>query len=284
MAEAIRTQEIQATHQNLYRMAEYLSQRVSWSIPYNADTPLQKIRSLIASLNVRVDSLLSGANADGNAQTPVIGFEPLPSASFDGDKLYRFAGFLEDLERWFTTRSGFEDATTQTQILLALKSSLVAMEEATTEIWEKNHPEEADARPDSVASTASATSPSHTSVESIVRPPVSDSDSGSGSDDDDIIEPVINLKLVLENTVENPLLQEFKGRVEMTGETHDTLNAFLVEAKAEMKENDQRRFEEKVVRWIEGTPEGQVLILKSGAFDGPYKLYPLYRHRDDVQQ
>ncbi len=274
MAEVIHSQEIETIHRNLFRMAQFISERSAWTLPYNADAPLQKVRGLISNLQSRIGSLRTSASSgDGLDSPPELGFEQLPPSKFDGDRLYRFAAFLEDLDKWFTTRSGFEDPEKQSQVFVAIESSLIALADATRSLLETNYPDSSPSTPTPVTAATEAPPSTTGAVEHIERPQV---------ESDEELEPIPNLKLVLKNTTERPLLQEFQGRVELTFEAKERLQAFLVEARAEMAESDQRRFEEKVLRWIEGTPDGQILILKSGAMDGPFKLYPIYRHKDDV--
>lgn len=280
MAEIIHNQEIEKVHRNLFRMAEYFTERRKWKLSYDADGPLKKLQGQVANLQSRVRSLRSSAADDGQ-ELPKLGWDPIPAASFDGQKLNGFATYLEDLDRWFTTRSGFEDEARHGLVLTAIDASLEALGEATQSLWSENHVDDRPSVPET-ATSAPAPPPvredSGGHVEHIARPAIP----LGGTEPEEDVEPIANLMLKLENTVERPLLQEFQGRVELTFEAKEEIQAFLVKARAEMPESDQRRFEEKVLRWIEGTPEGQILILKSGAMDGPFKLYPIYRHRDDV--
>jgi hypothetical protein len=82
---------------------------------------------------------------------------------------------------------------------------------------------------------------------------------------------------MLKDTEAEPCLQEFQGRRELAPDTVAKLDAFAEENELEMTEHERRRFLQNVQRWIETTPEGQVLTIRVSRLHGAPKPYPQYR-------
>ncbi len=87
--------------------------------------------------------------------------------------------------------------------------------------------------------------------------------------------------LVLKDSETEPCFQEFQGRRELSPDTVAKLDAFASEQQLEMTEQERRRFLQKVQRWIETTPEGQVLTIRVSDLHGALKPYPQYRPDPD---
>ena len=83
--------------------------------------------------------------------------------------------------------------------------------------------------------------------------------------------------LVLKDTEMEPCLQEFQGRRELTPEAIAKVDSFAADQALEMTEHERRRFLQSVQRWIESTPDGQVLAIRVSELHGAPKPYPQYR-------
>jgi len=91
-------------------------------------------------------------------------------------------------------------------------------------------------------------------------------------------------RLILENTTEQPLLQEFQGNVELTQDAEKRLQTFLSLNDIELNSYELRKLEEKVRRWVEATPDGQSLVLKIGGLHGKREPYPSYVPREVAKE
>ncbi len=79
-----------------------------------------------------------------------------------------------------------------------------------------------------------------------------------------------------------PLLQEFKGVRELTVLTKEKLHSFLAKQGIEFGKNETRHLHDKVLRWIEGTPTGRVLVIKISGLYGKPEAYSSYQPKETV--
>ena len=78
----------------------------------------------------------------------------------------------------------------------------------------------------------------------------------------------------LESTFQEPLLATVQGMTQLKAKTIEMLGDYLAENSIEMNASQLRKFHDKVKRWIEATPEDQVLVLKIGTLSNePYSSY-----------
>jgi len=123
------------------------------------------------------------------------------------------------------------------------------------------------------------------------KPPTADAPESEAADEPEALTsgdlgPVAKVdadaRLILENTDLRPLLQEFKGVRELTVLTKEQLQSFLAKQGIEFGKNETRRLHDKVLRWIEGTPAGRVLVIKISGLYGKPEAYSSYQPKETV--
>jgi hypothetical protein len=85
--------------------------------------------------------------------------------------------------------------------------------------------------------------------------------------------------MVFHHTPERPLLREGGRQAELTDDAKQLVAAFLAEHGLE-GEAARHRLESRMLRWLEATPTGQVLVLKMGSLTGRPEPYPTYMAPD----
>jgi len=249
---------------NLGRIADFVSGRSSWQPPPETVDSLEHLVTASRTLSGTVASL--GGNPD-----PAV-LEPLPAsdpgAVLEAARVERFAAYLEEVDRWF---KGLEGATpsepgydTLNTIATAVAGIGVAIEHILATRSSSAVNPGAPAHPPAEVESALDASPDDGST--VVVP------SGPGS------------RLVLEDTEETPLLQTFKGNVELTHGAQEAIRSFLATNAIELNSYETRKLEHKIQRWIEATPEGQSLVLKIGWLSGSREPYPSYVSREMARE
>lgn len=101
-------------------------------------------------------------------------------------------------------------------------------------------------------------------------------------DDSPVLEVDSSARLVLENHELKPLLQTFKGVTELTAYAKKTMDDFLATQKVELEPDEMRRLHDKLLKWIEGTPLHQVLVIKLSGLSGRPNVYSSYQPKGGV--
>jgi len=172
----------------------------------------------------------------------------LPPAELDASRLEKFTVFLNQLRQWFTRK---DDATLPPDGEDHLREIYAAL--TTTRSAAESLLAVAEAR--RAAADREAT------------------------EHGEIVEVDRQARLVLEHTDATPLLQEFKGVAELTPEAKGTLQEFVDEHELDLGPFEKRRLQDRVLRWIESTPEGQVLVLKISGLHGRAEVYSSYQSK-----
>lgn len=176
-----------------------------------------------------------------------------PTGPLDLDRLSRFATYLGDLRRWFTELGEIGLSPPAVMHLEDLLGALQTIQDAVTSFVS------AEARGAAAAVHHRPTPPSD--------PPTATR------------ELTVSSRMVFHHTPDRPLLREIQGQQELTEEAKELVARFL-------DENDLRdatarhRLETRMLRWLEATPSGQVLVLKMGALTGRPEPYPTYMAAD----
>ena len=91
-------------------------------------------------------------------------------------------------------------------------------------------------------------------------------------------------RLVLENTVQEPLLEALQDEFELTAAAKQMVTGFLERNGIELAGHKLRRFHADVRRCIERTPEGQVLVIKIGGVDGERSPFFTYQPKSQIDR
>jgi hypothetical protein len=230
------------------RVAAFLdshrTERLDPAVSSAADTVRDAASALAALVRARLpDGARAGTPDVANA----------PTGSLDHERLTRFATYLGDLRRWFTELGEIGLSPPTVMHLEDLLGALQTIQDA-------------------VASFAAAEA--HVPVEAVhhrpARPPA------PGADEP---ESAVSGRMVFHHTPERPLLRESGRQAELTDDAKQLVAAFLAEHGLE-GEAARHRLESRMLRWLEATPTGQVLVLKMGALTGRPEPYPTYMAPD----
>ena len=285
MPEEITSQELEMASRNLERMSGFIGERRGWLLGTGGEMVAEYASKTTASLAAGIADLTKGRiELPSSVQQPP---ELEPSAKLSADRLSKFADFMEQLRQWFASHGDAGLPPESDDIVLSMQASLAVTSEALqlllgpaalgiTSMHEPTRaPEELPSAPaDEIQPTAEA--------------PQSEGASEPESLTSDDLGPVAeidrNARLILEDNDVRPLLQKFKGIVELTPEAKKLLDGFIAEQGIEFGEYEMHRLHDKVMRWLEGTPADRVLVIKiSGLYDKP-TAYSSYQPKESVIQ
>jgi len=83
-------------------------------------------------------------------------------------------------------------------------------------------------------------------------------------------------ELVLANTRQSPLLEEWQGRKELNKKAKTLLREYLDLIGFPNERRETREWERKLEKWIQATPKETILVLRLGSYAGKPTIYPKY--------
>ena len=101
-------------------------------------------------------------------------------------------------------------------------------------------------------------------------------------DDSPVFELDSTARLILEDHELKPLTQTFKGVTELTVGAKEMLDGFLTKQGVKIEGHDLRRLHDKMLKWIEGIPLGQVLVIKLSGLTGKPNVYSSYQPKGRI--
>jgi hypothetical protein len=283
MPEAITSQELEMASRNLERMSGFIGERRGWLLGTGGEMVAEYASKTTASLAEGIAELTNGRiELPSSVQQPP---ELEPSAKLSADRLSKFADFMEQLRQWFASHGDAELPPESDGIVHSMQASLAVTSEAlqlllgpaaleTTSMMESSRaPEELPSVPtDETRSTAEGPRPEATGEPN----PLADSDLGTVAE----VDP--NARLILEDNDLHPLLQKFKGIVELTPEAKGLLDGFIAKQGIEFGEYETHRLHGKVLHWLEATPADRVLVIKISGLYGKPSAYSSYQPKETV--
>lgn len=252
MPNTITADDLDKAARNLERLAHFLAQRRGWILATDAEAPAISVRNAAGSLAALLQESFGDAlTASGSGTRPP---QLEPSSTVSSSRLSKFADFIDQLHEWFAARAGCELPADGADALGVIHRSLGMAERSITEL---------------------------------MAPPGSQ-DTGSqpliSSDLGPVVEVDMRAQLVLEDTSEMPLLQVFQGVTELTPEALEQVDAFLNKQGIELEDREHRKLHEKVLRWVQATPESQVLVIKLSGLSGRAEVFSSYRPKQKAQR
>jgi hypothetical protein len=247
MAEPITLHELEKAAQNTARISEFVAARRTWKLAGGAKKALGATRDAANTFGEYLTTLMTARQIHSveTIQAPPAALAP---AVLESARLEKFSDFLSQLKKWFVNHGENSFPLEGHDALRSMQASLA------TTIWAV----------ESLIETVDAASPN------------ADPDAASFG-------PVVKVdreaRLILEDTEEMPLLQEFKGVAELTTEAKKLLDDFFAKHEIDLGAYEKRRLQDKVLRWIEGTPEGQVLVFKISGLRGRPEPYASYQQK-----
>ena len=80
------------------------------------------------------------------------------------------------------------------------------------------------------------------------------------------------------------MIQEFRNLLELTPDCVGLVDRFLSAYGIKYQGYALKKFHERLLRWIDAAPDGQVLVLKISRLKEPLEPYPSYVAREVLQQ
>jgi hypothetical protein len=249
MADQLSDADLQRASENLKRLHGYFAARSSWAAADDAAAELlSAIRSTVDDTVKAVATIMEKLGIMAPSSIRFGAAPQQPGGQLDAATLGKFQKFLGQLMTWFQSRADAAVSPTGAKLLRELHGSLVGTRIALAVIIDGEPP-------------AEESSPSQ---QQAAIPPK-------------------RAKLELNDTSETPMLIDFQGKTELTGDARDLLAAFLEENELEMPEYKRAKLEENVVRWLESAPEGMMLVIKIGGLHGRYEPFPSYTPKPRVE-
>ncbi len=245
MPKTITADDLDKAAQNLERLAHFLAERRGWILANDAEAPAISVRNAAGSLAALLQESFGDTLASSSSGTRPPKLEP--SSTVSSSRLSKFADFIDQLHEWFAARADCEVPADCADRLGVIHRSLGMAERSITELM----------APPGSRDTGSQ--------------PLISSDLGP------VVQVDMRAQLVLEDTSEMPLLQVFQGVTELTPEALEQVDAFLTKQAIELESRERRKLHEKVLRWVQATPEGQVLVIKLSGLSGRAEVYSSYR-------
>jgi hypothetical protein len=256
------TAKLAKAHSNVNKLCVFFAARLSWQVAEDARSALDELAAAAQAVDHRLRELIA---AGGNEPTPPFRPDPeqIDEGVFDTAKLSRFTTFLNDLDSWFAAQSGPPRDPDGMVELRGMQSTLAGNLQFINALKKKA----ADAAPEQTgfAVNDSGATPAVSSID----PMPMDDEPGS-----------VPQQLVLVDSDDQPLVQEFRGMQELTPECEQLVDRFLEAWEIEYSYYNRKKLLERIVRWVTSAPHGQVLVLKMKTIEEPYEPYPTYVSTD----
>jgi hypothetical protein len=88
--------------------------------------------------------------------------------------------------------------------------------------------------------------------------------------------PLYSGELVLLDAPEDPLLQEWGDKMEVTPRATELVDRFLADAGLKLDASARQKLNRNVEKWLVATPEGMALVIRIGELQGQPEPYPKY--------
>ena len=285
MPEEITSHELEMASQNLERMSGFIGERRGWLLGTGGEMVAAYASRTTASLAVGIAELTDGRiEPPSSVQQPP---ELEPSARISADRLSRFADFMEQLRQWFASHGDAELPPESDDIVQSMQASLAVTSEALQLLLGPTAFETTSMK-ESTRATGEIPSMLTDEIPPIAEGPHLEATGVPEQLTSDDLGPVAevdpNARLILENNDLRPLLQEFKGVVELTPEAKKLLDGFVAKQGIEFGEYETHRLHDKVLRWLEGAPADRVLVIKISGLYGKPAAYSSYQPKESVNR
>jgi hypothetical protein len=241
--------EIEKAARNIERISAFIGERRDWIVGEGGESKATAIRGSARSLVTKL------AEKSGVDPEPDLRLELPPklepSAKISAARLSKFADFLDQLQAWFSSQNE------------------AAFPEDCSEAVQSAH--------GALAHVCAAVDSLLTPVKTPETPPPKVEDLIGEIDDSPVLEMDSSARLILEDHQLKPLVHTFQGVTELTAGAKETLEDFLAKQNIKIEGHDLRRLHDKMLKWIEGIPLGQVLVIKLSGLTGKPNVYSSYQ-------
>jgi hypothetical protein len=269
MADQITLDDLQKAARNLERLAVFVGERRSWILAEGCEEPALATRETAQSL---ID-LLSGWDTDADDTVPTARPPQLlePAAKISAGRMSKFSDFLGQLHGWFESHQDCDMPPDSSAALLEIRASLALTAASLTELL---GPAAAFGKTQPIALGDGGEADRSLEEE---FGPLTSPDLGP------VAEVDMRARLILEDTVQSPLMHEFRGVMELTKETKSKVEEFFANQGVTYEGQELRRVHDKVLKWVEGIPEGRVLVIKLSGLTGTPQPYSSYQPRESLK-
>ena len=250
----ITREELEKAASNLGRVSAFIGERRDWIVGEGGESNAVAIRGTARLLAIKLAEK-SGVDPDPDLK---LKFPPklTPNAKISAVRLSKFADFLDQLAEWFSSQTGAEFPDDGSEAVQSVHSALAHVCGAVESLLARMK------TPDTLPPT----------VEDLI----------GDVDDLPVLEVDPNARLILEDTELKPLVQNFQGVTELTIATKETLDEFLAKQDVKFEDRELRRLHDKMLKWVEGVPLGQVLVVKLSGLSGKPNVYSSYQPKAGI--
>lgn len=262
MSQKTLTAKLVKANANMKKLAEFFVARREWAFPSESEPSILDLAGAVSDVDEELRALMAQCGASPAGET-IPDVQDLGEGTHDPARLQRLMVFLRELRVWFAAQTG---PPTESDGIAALRamdghiSCMISVFRDAMKQQEDNTPVEARVPQVEEQESVPSQQPSETD------PPI---DLGKNPP-----------QLVFDSTEQNPLVQEFQGREELTPECERLADAFLAAWDVELSHYNRKKLLERLLRWILSAPEGQVLVIKMKTIEEPYEPYPSYVSRE----
>jgi len=247
----ITKEELEKAARNIERISAFIGERRDWVVGEGGESQATAIQDGVRALATML-AHHTGTQPDPDFKIK-LPQKLKPSAKISANRLSKFADFIGELQSWLSSQDE------------------AAMPEDCEEAVQKVH--------GSLALVNAAVESLLMPVVAEEPPPPKPTDLVGEIDDAPVLEVDLNARLVLEGHELKPLTQTFQGVTELTTHAKESLEKFLSEQKVTIEGQELRRLHDKLLKWIEGTPLNQVLVVKLSGLSGKPNVYSSYQPR-----
>ena len=283
MPEEITIQELEKASQNLERLAEFIGARRGWTLASGGETAATCAREAAESLSKEIAGM-----TDDEIEFPSSFNQPSllePSSRVSAKRLSKFADFMVQLQQWFASHKNIKLPAGSEESIRSIQGSLGGTSDALGLLLGSAALETTSNTRSTTGATESSPAPmiDRPYAATISQPEAADRPEPLTSDDLGPVADVdLDARLILEHTEVRPLFHSYQGVAELTGEAKEQLDSFLAEQGVELEEYETHRLHDKVLRWIEGAPTGNVLVIKISGLFGKPEAYSSYQPKETL--
>ena len=247
----ITTEELEKTVKNLGRVSAYIGERRDWVVGEGGESETIAIRGSARLLAIKLAEK-SGVDPDPDLK---LEFPPklTPRAEISATRLAKFADFLDQLEKWFSSQNDIEFPKDSRESVQSVHRALAHVSGAA----------------ESLLTQMKTTDTATPRVQDLI----------GDLDDLPVLEVDINARLILEESELEPLVRKFHGVNELTTLAKETLDEFLATQNVKIEGRDLRRLHDKMLKWLTGVPPGQMLVVKLSGLSGKPTVYSSYQQK-----
>lgn len=284
MAQEPLTAKLANAAANVRKLCEFFVARRDWQPAADAGSVFADLEAATNRLRARLDGILLSCGA-GPARPAAPAVAVLDPDVFDTGRLTKLAAYLQDLEGWFAAQPVPPSQPDEVELVSEMSGLVGAM---TLQLAGAARPTAEVAPPLAVPPVAAPVAvpppaaPAAGPVSPQVGPHAAPAIGNPGGPGGTPANPPPR-QLVLDDTEEVPLIQEFQGRKELTPTCEKLADDFLTAWQIQLSYYNRKKFLERLLRWISSAPDGQVLVIKMKTVEEPYEPYPSYVARELLQ-